>query len=677
MLSTQPPQPTRPPQPIQPAQPARDEAEHLAIVRRSAPESMVLLRSDGAFPLRGTGALALYGSGARRTLKGGTGSGDVNSRHVVTIEEGLEKAGFTLTTKAWLDAYEALYERTRADFIADIKAGAKAAGVPAVVHGMGAVMLEPEHDLPLGGEGAGNEIAAVYVLARVSGEGSDRRPERGDVLLTDAEVRDILALNERYEKFLLVLNVGGVADLTPVKDVGNILLLSQLGAAVGDAFADVLLGRAYPSGRLSTTWAAWEDYSAVGDFGDPDDTHYREGVYVGYRYFDSTGTAPLFPFGFGLGYTSFELAGPTVTIDGSRVTARVRVTNTGERAGKEVVQVYVSVPPGRLDQPYQALAGFEKSAELAPGERQEVAVAFDLTDLASYDEARAATVLEAGDYVVRVGASSRDTAPAAVIRLARTGVVRELHDVLGDPGFTDWRPADPTAVEVPDDAPRLTVEAADLRRADRCEPVDLAEALEFVKELSDDELSYIVLGDYRDGAESAESQSIIGAAAQTLVGAAGQTTTRFADLPSLIRLACASPPRSASMTTAPSRWGRHCRPTSTSSWMMRARRRSGPWWRCPTARALRSASWSSTPPPFPSAPPSPSPGIPSWRSLSAISWARRWTASVRTCGWPRPSICTARSCAGETSSTSRRIRCWRGAWPPASPAACKSTRGAA
>ena len=641
---------------------------------------MVLLRSDGSFPLRGTGALALYGSGARRTLKGGTGSGDVNSRHVVTIEEGLEKAGFTLTTKAWLDAYEVLHERARADFIADIRAGAKAAGVPAVVHGMGAVMLEPEHDLPLGGEGVGDETAAVYVLARVSGEGSDRRPERGDVLLTDAEVRDILALNERYEKFLLVLNVGGVVDLTPVKDVGNILLLSQLGAAVGDAFADVLLGRAYPSGRLSTTWAAWEDYSAVGDFGDPDDTHYREGVYVGYRYFDSTCTAPLFPFGFGLGYTSFELAEPTVTIDGSRVTARVRVTNTGGRAGKEVVQVYVSVPPGRIDQPYQALAGFEKSAELAPGERQEVAVAFDLTDLASYDEARAATVLEAGDYVVRVGASSRDTASAAVIRLARTGVVRELHDVLGDPGFTDWRPADPTAVEVPDDAPRLTVEAADLRRADGCEPVDLAQALAFVKKLSDDELSYIVLGDYREGAESAESQSIIGAAAQTLVGAAGQTTTRFADLPSLIM-----PDGPAGLRIAPEvgvdddgafALGSSLPADFNELMDDEGEKTLGAMAAMPDGSRI-SASWSSTPPPSPSAPPSPSPGIPSWRSHSAISWARRWTASVRTCGWPRPLTCTARSCAGATSSTSRRIRCWRGAWPPASPAACRSTQGAA
>ena len=506
------------------------EIDHLATVRENAPESMVLLASDGSFPLAGPGELALYGAGARRTIKGGTGSGDVNSRHVVTIEEGLERAGFTLTTKAWLDAYDEVARTNHADFVADIKARAKEAGVPALIYGMGLADPAPAFDIPLDGEGE----AAVYVLARDSGEGNDRRPEAGDVRLTDSEIRDIRALQDKFDKFLLVLNVGGVVDLTPVKDVRNILIVSQLGAAIGDSFADVLLGRAQPSGKLSTTWAAWEDYPAVGDFGDPDDTHYREGVYVGYRYFDSTATAPLFPFGFGLGYTSFELGAPAVSVSGSEVRATTTVTNTGEHAGKEVVQVYVSVPPGRLDQPYQALAGFGKSAELAPGERQEVEVAFDLADLASYDEARAATVLEAGDYVVRVGASSRDTVPAAVIRLARTGVVRELHDVLGDPGFTDWRPADPTAVEVPDDAPRLTVEAADLRRADGCEPVDLAQALAFVKKLSDDELSYIVLGDYREGAESAESQSIIGAAAQTLVGAAGQTTTRLEGLPSLV-----------------------------------------------------------------------------------------------------------------------------------------------
>ena len=117
--------------------------------------------------------------------------------------------------------------------------------------------------------------------------------------------------------------------------------------------------------------------------------------------------------------------------------ATTTATNTGEHAGKEVVQVYVSVPAGRLDQSYQALAGFCKTNALAPGAAQEIAVSFDLADLASYDEARAATVLEAGDYVVRVGTSSRDTVPAAVVHLAEAAVVRELHDALGDPGFTD------------------------------------------------------------------------------------------------------------------------------------------------------------------------------------------------------------------------------------------------
>ena len=503
------------------------EIDHLATVRENAPESMVLLASDGSFPLAGPGELALYGAGARRTIKGGTGSGDVNSRHVVTIEEGLERAGFTLTTKAWLDAYDEVAQTNHADFVADIRARAKEAGVPALIYGMGLADPAPAFDIPLDGGGE----AAVYVLARDSGEGNDRRPEAGDVGLTDSEIRDIRALQDKFDKFLLVLNVGGVVDLTPVKDVRNILIVSQLGAAIGDSFADVLLGRAQPSGKLSTTWAAWEDYPAVGDFGDPDDTHYREGVYVGYRYFDSTATAPLFPFGFGLGYTSFELGAPAVSVSGSEVSATTTVTNTGGHAGKEVVQVYVSVPAGRLDQPYQALAGFCKTDALAPGAAQEVVVSFDLADLASYDEARAATVLEAGDYVVRVGTSSRDTVPAAVVHLAETAVVRELHDALGDPGFTDWRPPSPAVVEIPDDVERLSVEPAALRRADRCEPVDLADAQDFVKGLSDEELAYIVLGQY---AETADKQSIIGQASEALVGAAGQTTTRFEGLPSLV-----------------------------------------------------------------------------------------------------------------------------------------------
>ncbi|MGK2348902.1 glycoside hydrolase family 3 N-terminal domain-containing protein [Actinomyces sp. W5033] len=503
------------------------EIDHLATVRAAAPESMVLLRSDGSFPLAAPCRVDAYGAGVRRTVKGGTGSGDVNSRHVVGVEEGLTRAGFEITTGAWLDAYDALADAQYQAFVADLKAQAKAAGQPAVFFGMGAVVPAPAVDLPLDGDGD----VAIYVLTRDSGEGADRRPVAGDVLLTDSEVRDILALEAGDKPFLLVLNVGGPVDLSPVKDVANILVLSQLGAATGDAFADVLLGRAYPSGHLATTWAAWEDYPAVGSFGEQDDTDYREGVYVGYRYLDSVGAEPLFAFGHGLGWTSFALGDTATVVNGSDVTVTVPVTNTGTRPGKEVVQVYVSAPDGELDQPYQALAGFTKTAELAPGATVEVTVCFDLADLASYDAAKVATVLEAGDYVLRVGTSSRATRSAAVIELAETAVVRRLHDVLGEPGFTDWRPEAPVAVEVPEGVVRLSVSAADLRREDTQEPVDLTEELAFVRTLSDDDLSYLVLGDYT---EAADKQSIIGQAASTLIGAAGQSTSRVDGVPPLV-----------------------------------------------------------------------------------------------------------------------------------------------
>ena len=319
------------------------ETDHLAAVRALAPECMVLLRSNGAFPLTEPGEIALFGSGARHTIKGGTGSGDVNSRHVTTIEEGLEAGGFTIVTRPWLEAYDRIRLQAHQDFIAGIRAEAAKRGVPAIMVGMGSVMPEPEYTIPLDIQAGTDPHAAVYILSRTSGEGSDRTPEAGDLRLTDTEIRDILDLNGRFERFLLVLNVGGVVDLSPLDDVANILLLSQLGATVGDAFADVLLGRAYPSGKLATTWAAWDEDDQIGDFGDPDDTHYREGVYVGYRLYDSVGKEPLVPFGFGLGYTTFDVETRQVSLDGARVSIDVDVTNN---VGKTLVDVVVAVLVG-------------------------------------------------------------------------------------------------------------------------------------------------------------------------------------------------------------------------------------------------------------------------------------------------------------------------------------------
>ena len=513
------------------------ETDHLAAVRALAPECMVLLRSNGAFPLAEPGEIALFGSGARHTVKGGTGSGDVNSRHVTTVEEGLEAAGFTIVTRPWLEAYDRIRLRAHEDFIADIRAEASERGVPAIMVGMGSVMPEPEYTIPLDIPAGTDPRAVVYVLSRTSGEGSDRTPEAGDLRLTDTEIRDILTLNGRFERFLLVLNVGGVVDLSPLDDVANILLLSQLGATVGDAFADVLLGRAYPSGKLATTWAAWDEGDQIGDFGDPDDTHYREGVYVGYRFYDSVGKEPLFPFGFGLGYTTFDVQTRQVSLDGARVSIDVDVTNTGGYPGKETIQVYASVPAGRLDQPLQALAGFTKTDEIAPGATAWITVDVDLTDLASYDEASHATILEAGRYLLRAGTSSRQLSPVAVVELAQDATVRHLAGDLGEPGFTDWKPEAPASLDIPAGLPVLTVDPADLRLPDHAEPDEqsalegFSEALTFARGLCDDELIHIVLGDYRCGEESG---SIVGAASTTVVGAAGQTTTRIPGLPSII-----------------------------------------------------------------------------------------------------------------------------------------------
>ena len=496
------------------------EKEHNEILRRCGAECAVLLRSNGAFPLREPGDLALYGSGARRTIKGGTGSGEVNSRHFVTAEEGLDAAGFNITSKSWMISYENTYLAARKAFIRGLKQQAWEHHKLAVLESMGAVMPEPEYDIPLYGAGD----TAVYVLSRISGEGSDRRPVPGDILLTETEKRDILLLNEKCRNFLLVLNVGGVVDLSPVMEVGNILLLSQLGAETGNILADILLGRSAPSGKLTTTWSAWEDHPAVGEFGGEDDTRYREGVYVGYRYFDSVGKKPLFPFGFGLSTTSFEVKGRKAEEADGVISVTAAVRNTGSLAGKEVVQLYASAPQGRLDKPYQTLAAFCKTKELQPGEEQEVRLSFDLREISSYDESRAGWILEAGDYVLRLGNSSADTEAVAAVRLDGEVIVRQCRNCLGKPDFSDWKP-ETRREETPGEIPVLPVSAAsfETEKVNYTLPEEIDPEIEA---LNEEELCYLNIGafDPKNGI-----MNVIGSASQSVAGAAGETMNLLKD----------------------------------------------------------------------------------------------------------------------------------------------------
>ena len=492
------------------------EKEHLERLRGYLAECAVLLKSNGDFPLASPEPLALYGAGARHTVKGGTGSGEVNSRYFITVEQGLRNAGFQLTTDRWLDGYDAVLDAAHERFVREIHTRAREHHRLAALEAMGAVMPEPEYTLPL--DGAGD--TAVYVLSRVCGEGGDRSAVGGDLLLSGPEVRDILALHAKYKRFLLVLNVGGVVDLSPVADVvDNILVLSQLGVETGAVLADLLLGRAYPSGKLAATWAAWSDYPNVGDFGEPYETRYREGVYVGYRYFDSVNAAPLFPFGFGLGYTTFSITAAEARVDGETVTVLAKVTNTGARRGKETAQLYVSVPQGALDQPYQTLAAFAKTSELAPGEAQTVTLSFRLSELASFDAARCAYVLERGDFVLRLGSSSRDTEPCGLLRLAETAVVRQVRRFTSPCGFVDWKPPVPRSDTPPEGLPILDVAAEDIP----CRTVDydLKPHIEPQTDaLSDEELMLLNIGAFDP---KSWLPRLSGDSAMSVAGAAGET----------------------------------------------------------------------------------------------------------------------------------------------------------
>lgn len=503
------------------------EKKHLRTMLSLAPECTLFLRRNGDFPLEFPGRIALYGSGARKTAKGGTGSGDVNSHFYTTVERGLEKVGFTVTTKEWLDAFDEIHAKARKAYTKVVRARAKELQTSAMMLAMGAVMPQPEYDLPIEEDGD----AAVYVVSRVSGESGDRAAVKGDFMLSDTEVRDILRCREKYEKFMLVLNVGGAVDLSPVMEVENILLISQLGAVTGNAFAKILLGKAYPSGKLTATWSAWGDYCDQGDFGTRHDTRYREGIYVGYRYFDTVGKEPLFPFGYGLGYTDFAIGEGTVQVEKTRVCVPADVTNVGNFPGKETLQIYVSVPSGKLDQPYQTLAAFAKTKELLPGEHETIQAEFSMEELASYDVQTSSYILEKGDYLIRVGKSSRETAVCGVIRLEEDVVVRTVAHAGGTPDFEDYQPQC-VPMETPgEEIPVFTIKKSDFAELTFPEPEQVnRRALEYVRGLSDEDLALTCVGRHRENKKS----EVVGQSAQTVAGAGGETYHRLPGVPGLV-----------------------------------------------------------------------------------------------------------------------------------------------
>ena len=478
-----------------------------------ATQGMVLLQNkDAALPLAAEGNIAIFGPGAQRTVKGGTGSGDVNQRETVSVAEGFTNAGYNVTTTSYILAYE------EAQKLAEESAGNSFWSTPR------AEEIEITDDMMA--EAAADTDTCIYVLARNAGEGADRTNTPGDYELTDIERANLEKIADAFDKVILVINAGGAIDtkfIGEIEGIDSVLVMGQAGQRGGDALVKILDGEVTPSGKLAASWPV--NYSDLPDAetwgmndGNVDQEDYTEGIYVGYRYYDTFNVTPAYEFGYGLSYTTFETMVDAVEADAEHVTVTATVTNTGENySGKEVVQVYFSAPAGELEKPYQELAGFAKTDEIAPGESQTLKITFNTPEMSSYSEEKAAYILEAGDYIIRVGNSSRNTTAAAVIRLDETAIAEQLSNQLhpdkeieelsneGAEPYSYDGEADEIAA-----APVIELAAADIVTLDNASPYDDENVDVYVSDTTETEylnenLGYVLTGKYHDHPDYTEN----------------------------------------------------------------------------------------------------------------------------------------------------------------------------
>ena len=400
-----------------------DLKAHAAVTRQSATEGMVLLKNDnGALPLAAdVKNVALFGCTSYDFIAGGTGSGNVNRAYTVSLLDGLKNAGYVVD-EALKNSYEAYLKAEKERLSKDKKEWFMPDTRPAEMAVSAQVIREQ----------AAKADVALVTLGRTSGEFLDRMV--ADFNLTKEEQNMLKAVSDVFhaagKKVVVVLNIGGVIETASWKSAPDAILCAwQAGQEGGNSVADVLSGKASPSGKLTMTFPVkFEDAASSDNFpidmrvstdlmnkgGKKNDvknvdyTNYEEDIYVGYRYFDTFGKQVSYPFGYGLSYTTFAYDKAAVKADNGAYTVSVEVKNTGKVAGKEVVQLYVSAPDAAANKPEKELKAFAKTKELKPGEAVVVTLKVNADDLASYDEAASAWVVTPGNYKFLVGASSRD-----------------------------------------------------------------------------------------------------------------------------------------------------------------------------------------------------------------------------------------------------------------------------
>ena len=399
-----------------------------AIAQQAAEEGMVLLKNKAALPLS-AGKIALLGNASYDTFVGGTGSGEVQSAYTISFYDGLKKAGFSLDEnlkKAYLSYItEEKAKRPKRMSILDV--------------------IKPVEEFPISEEQlqqmSRNCEAAIITIGRNAGEGSDRSLET-DYVLNDKELALIKATASAFhsqgKKLIVALNIDALVEVTSWQDLADALLITWLpGQEAGNAFANILTGKTNPSGKLPQTMAlSYNDIPSATAFPgtpkrSPSESVYNEGIYVGYRYFSSFGKPVAYPFGYGLSYTQFEmkkLKAPTKF--SKKLSLSVEVTNVGEVAGKEVVQVYLSAPAKSMDKPALELKAFAKTELLSPKQSQTLSFTLTPESLASFDTARSAWVVEAGTYTVKVGNSVENILQTATFTVPKEIVVEKVADVL-------------------------------------------------------------------------------------------------------------------------------------------------------------------------------------------------------------------------------------------------------
>ena len=424
-----------------------DLAAHADVTRQSATEGMVLLKNEATLPFAAdVKNVALFGNTSYNFIAGGTGSGNVNRAYTVSLLDGLKNVGYVVD-----ESLKASYDK----HIAKEQARIDAAVDPNDQFAAFSPKPLPVELLPTAKQlkdmVAKNDVALI-TIGRTSGEFLDRYA--ADFVLSEEENKLIKLVCDAFhaagKKVAVVLNIGGAIETASWKAMPDAILCAwQAGQEGGNSVADVLKGNATPSGKLTMTFPVnFQDHGSSANFPidevantniinnvktsfdrkNVDYTVYEEGIYVGYRWFDTQNLEVSYPFGYGLSYTTFEYSNPVIAAGKNETTVTVEVKNTGAYAGKEVVQLYVSAPKGALDKPAQELKAFAKTAELQPGESQVITLVVKNEDLASFDEAQSAWVVDAGTYNFHIAASSRDI--KATLAADVKGSVKKAHNVL-------------------------------------------------------------------------------------------------------------------------------------------------------------------------------------------------------------------------------------------------------